>query len=215
MSASTTSSRDDFLEPTKQTLSARVNQRCSNPVCNAPTSGPQDEPGKALNVGVAAHIAGAAPGGLRYDSTMTAQQRADIANGIWLCQTCAKLIDNDQVRFNAAELQRWKKLVEQTAQDQVGKTRPQRNGVQVIDKWVNASYLEKTGIAQELATEGYDLRWCAANEESEMVDLRGWETVLVGLQDGNKAFGQAVPVQQTVNGGRLPHVRATSHGDFR
>ena len=52
----------------------------------------------------AAHVPGAAPGGPRYDSTMTAQQRADNANGVRLCQTCAKLIDNDPVRFHATLL---------------------------------------------------------------------------------------------------------------
>lgn len=187
MSASTTSSRDDFPESTKRALAARVNNRCSNPDCGAPTSGPQVEPGKALNVGVAAHIAGAAPGGPRYDSTMTAQQRADTANGVWLCQTCAKLVDNDQVRFNAAVLQGWKAVAEQAALDEVGKTSPRRNAVQIIDKWVNLSYPEEAGITQELTGEGYDLRWSTANDESERVDLEGWEPVLLDQTDGTKA----------------------------
>ncbi len=150
MSASTTSSRADFPESTKGELAARVNQRCSNPDCGAPTSGPQVEPGGALNVGVAAHIAGAVPGGPRYDSTMTAQQRADIANGIWLCQSWAKLVDTDQVRFNAAVLLGWKAVAEQAAFDQIGKTSPRRDAVQIVDKWVNLSYPEKAGITQEL-----------------------------------------------------------------
>src|SRR5690242_10450826 len=60
-------SRDDFPESAKRALSARVNAKCSNPDCGAATSGPQLDPCKALNVGVAAHIAAAAPGGPRYD----------------------------------------------------------------------------------------------------------------------------------------------------
>lgn len=187
VNASTTSTRDDFPESTKRALTARVNSRCSNPDCGAPTSGPQVEPAKALNVGVAAHIAGAAPGGPRYDSTMTAEQRADIANGVWLCQTCAKLVDNDQARFNSAVLQGWKAEAERAALAQVGKTSPRRDTVQISDKWVSLSYPEKAGLTQQLTAEGYDLYWSSANDESERVDLQGWEPVLVEQPDGTRA----------------------------
>lgn len=183
-----TSSRDDFPESTKRALAARVNARCSNPGCGAQTSGPQVEPGKALNVGVAAHIAGAAPGGPRYDATMTPEQRADIANGVWLCQTCAKLVDNDQVRFDAALLRAWKAVAEEEALNLVGKTVSRREaGVQIIDKWVTLSYPEKAGITRELTGQGYNLRWTTANEESEKLDLQGWEPVLLDQADGTKA----------------------------
>ena len=187
MSASTTSTRDDFSESTKRTLAARVNHRCSNPNCGAPTSGPQVEPGKALNVGVAAHIAGAASGGPRYDSAMTPEQRADTANSVWLCQICAKLVDNDQIRFTAVVLRDWKSVAEQTALDQVGKTSPRRDAVQIIDKWVSLSYLEKAGITQKLTADGYEFFWSVANEESERVDLHGWEPVLIDQPDGTRA----------------------------
>src|SRR5215510_4956839 len=73
----------------------------AKPGCCAQTSGPQVQAGKALNVGVAAHISGAAPGGPRYDTALAPQARADIANGVWLCQTCAKLVDNHPARFTA------------------------------------------------------------------------------------------------------------------
>jgi hypothetical protein len=33
--------------------------------------------------------------GPRYDPVLTVEQRCSVANGIWLCQNCAKLIDND------------------------------------------------------------------------------------------------------------------------
>jgi hypothetical protein len=51
--------RDDFAEQVKRTLAARVGNLCSNPDCQALTSGPQDDPTKVLNVGVAAHISAA------------------------------------------------------------------------------------------------------------------------------------------------------------
>jgi hypothetical protein len=118
---------------------------------------------------------------------MTPQQRADIANGIWLCQTCAKLIDSDETRFDAAVLMGWKDAAEQAALAQVGKTSPRRDAVQISDKWVNISYPEKAGITQRLTAEGYDLHWTRANDENEKVDLQGWEPVLVDQTDGTKA----------------------------
>jgi hypothetical protein len=182
------SSRDDFPEPIRRALAARVNYRCSNPDCSAQTSGPQVEPAKALNVGVAAHITGAAPGGPRYDATLTPDERTDIANGVWLCQTCAKLVDNDPARFSAAALRDWKTKAEQQALHLVGKTAPRHDvTVPIIDKWVNLPYPEKAGITQALNSEGYELRWTTANEESERVDLQGWEPVLLDQVDGTRA----------------------------
>lgn len=112
--------RDDFAEPVKRALALRVGNRCSRPECGALTSGPQDEPTKVVNVGVAAHIAAAAPGGPRYDPFMSPGERSGAANGIWLCQNCAKLIDNDPPRFTIEVLQRWKIDREAEARRQVG-----------------------------------------------------------------------------------------------
>lgn len=59
-------------------------------------------------VGEAAHIRGARPRSARYDDAMTDDERADPANGIWLCCTCAKLIDSDEKRFSISLLDTWK-----------------------------------------------------------------------------------------------------------
>ena len=61
-----------------------------------------------MNVGVAAHITAASPGGPRYKSSLTPQQRKSSANGIWLCQKCAKLIDNDTERYTPEVLNEWR-----------------------------------------------------------------------------------------------------------
>jgi hypothetical protein len=113
--------RDDFNEVAKRTLAARVGNTCSNPDCRAVTSGPQDDPLKALNVGVAAHITGAAPGGPRYNAALTADQRSHPDNGIWLCQICAKLVDNDTLQFPEDVLRAWKTLAEYRARSVIGK----------------------------------------------------------------------------------------------
>jgi len=55
-----TSNRDDFLAKTKRSLAERVGSLCSNPDCQASTSGPQISNEKYMNVGIAAHITAAA-----------------------------------------------------------------------------------------------------------------------------------------------------------
>ena len=112
--------RDDFSEEVKAVLGRRVNLRCSKPGCYASTSGPQVDPAKALNVGVAAHITAASPGGPRYDGRLSPEKRQSAENGIWLCQTCAKLVDNDPTRFTVELLNSWKRWAEEGALMSIG-----------------------------------------------------------------------------------------------
>jgi hypothetical protein len=107
--------RDDFSTATKELLAKRVGYQCSNPECRQPTSGPQDDPTKAINIGVAAHITAASPDGPRFDPSLTPGQRSAPENGIWLCQTCGKLVDNDQSRYSVSTLREWKRLAEASA----------------------------------------------------------------------------------------------------
>ena len=76
---------------------------------------PQQDPNKVLNIGVAAHITAASKGGVRYDSSMGRQERVFETNGIWLCQPCAKLVDNDEDRYSVNYLRTWKRLSEEAA----------------------------------------------------------------------------------------------------
>lgn len=107
--------RDDFSYKTKETLARRVGMHCSNPNCAKLTSGPQKDPQKALNIGFAAHITAASQGGVRYDPTLTKTQRKSTENGIWLCQSCGKLVDNDAERYTVELLRKWKLLGEESA----------------------------------------------------------------------------------------------------
>jgi hypothetical protein len=104
--------RDDFGGAMKEVLAKRVAHRCSNPTCRATTSGPHSEPSRAVNVGVAAHIAAASPGGPRFDAGQTPEERRSIENAIWLCQRCAKLVDSDVATFSASTLKDWKVTAE-------------------------------------------------------------------------------------------------------
>ncbi len=114
--------RDNFPEPIKRILAARAGHLCSRADCRAATSGPQAEGSGVLNVGVAAHITAAAPNGPRYADELKPEERASADNGIWLCQNCAKLVDNDQQRFTADLLRAWKLAAERRAADRIGKT---------------------------------------------------------------------------------------------
>jgi hypothetical protein len=107
--------RDNFCLKTKETLARRVGMHCSNPNCAKLTSGPQKDIQKVLNIGVAAHITAASLGGVRYDPTLTKAQRKSGENGVWLCQSCAKLVDNDANRYSVDLLRKWKLLAEESA----------------------------------------------------------------------------------------------------
>lgn len=100
--------RDDFPAAVRDVLAKRVCFHCSNPDCKTPTSGPQEDPAKVVNVGVAAHITAASPDGPRYSQALTQEQRKAPENGIWLCQRCAKLVDNDSARYTVEKLLAWK-----------------------------------------------------------------------------------------------------------
>lgn len=107
--------RDDFTITVKEELAKRVAFLCSNPGCRQPTSGPQASPSGTVNIGVVAHITAASSGGPRYNPSLSAVARASAENGIWLCQTCAKLIDSDQSRYTVEKLREWKSDAEAAA----------------------------------------------------------------------------------------------------
>ncbi len=105
------SNRDDFTAATKLKLAQGVGYFCSNPDCKVLTvaarTGVEDG---ILNMGRAAHITAAAPGGKRYDDTLTPIQRRDITNGIWLCVPCSEIIDKDDLKYPVKKLLAWKNM---------------------------------------------------------------------------------------------------------
>lgn len=104
------SKRDDFSEKIRRAVAARAGWHCSLDQCGKLTVGPSEEaPDAVANIGEAAHICAASPGGRRYDASMTPEARAGIDNAIWLCSDHAKLIDRDEVTFTVNALRTMKR----------------------------------------------------------------------------------------------------------
>lgn len=99
---------NDFPSSTKLILAKRVVFLCSRASCRRPTSGPHTDDAKATLIGEAAHITAAAPGGPRFDPSLTSEERRDADNGIWLCAACATEVDKDPDRFPVSLLRKWK-----------------------------------------------------------------------------------------------------------
>lgn len=93
----------EFKDTTKQVLAKRAGERCS--ICGIGTSQPHTDDDKFINLGEAAHIAGNNKGSFnRYDANMSDEERSNISNGIWLCRTCHKKIDSDDIEFTVEKL---------------------------------------------------------------------------------------------------------------
>ena len=113
-------SRDNFVVSAENTRFSRW-LAVSNPDCRAPTTGPVSDPARASVVGVAAHITAAASGGPRFDCALSAQERKSVSNGIWLCATCAKKIDEDCSRYTSSVLRFWRLDAEHHADQEKGR----------------------------------------------------------------------------------------------
>lgn len=169
-------SRDNFSKATKETLSKRVGNRCANPECRKLTSGPHSDPSDSLNIGVAGHITAASPSGPRYESSLTPEQRKSATNGIWLCQNCGKLVDNDASTYTVSQLNDWKNEAEKEALEQVTSNKSLKKiaaessgippGVQDLNGyWTSLSSIGKNPLSADVFT---------TSRELEIQSVREW-----------------------------------------
>ena len=107
--------RDNVTKSVREKVADIVGFRCSNPQCQKLTSGPAIDTTRAINIGEAAHITAASPGGPRYDRTLSPDQRSSINNAIWLCGACATMIDRDTERFTVKVLREFREQAESAA----------------------------------------------------------------------------------------------------
>ncbi|MEZ5491035.1 MAG: hypothetical protein R3F50_12055 [Gammaproteobacteria bacterium] len=104
--------RDDFTESTKLKIAKRAGWLCSFPTCRSPTVGATSDGEGEINIGTAAHICAAAPGGPRYDEMMSSEERSSTRNGIWMCRDHGKAIDSPDPEFTVEQLREWKRQAE-------------------------------------------------------------------------------------------------------
>jgi len=107
--------RIDFTKPTKLELGIRVNFKCVYPGCDRVTNGPTAAGDRVISIGIAAHDAGASPGGPRSDPALTPEQIRAYENGAWLCATDATLVDRDTRSFPRGTLSGWQSAAENRA----------------------------------------------------------------------------------------------------
>lgn len=111
--------RDEFTEKTKQQIARRAGWLCSDPSCRRPTIGSNSDGDGEINLGIAAHICAAAPGGPRYDPKMTSEQRKSPDNGILMCQLHGKAVDAKDSTFTIELLHEWKEKAQKDSWQRV------------------------------------------------------------------------------------------------
>lgn len=104
---------DKFTAAVKRELAARAGYQCS--VCHKPTSGPAADMEATLSDGIAAHITAAAPGGARYDPSLSTEERRSADNGIWTCTQHGREVDDDRSAFSFELLRGLKRIREEAA----------------------------------------------------------------------------------------------------
>lgn len=102
----------DFSEKTKKTIAERASLRCSNPICNRPTSFAHSNPLRATRIGKAAHIESGASGGPRVNLQSPFEYLRSVENGIWLCANCHDAVDADCSTHSVSQLKKWKYDIE-------------------------------------------------------------------------------------------------------
>ena len=105
--------RDDFSKKTRRLLASRSGNACSVPDCRLSTEGATlGDDDRVTDVGIAAHITAASPGGPRFDPALSAIERKSAGNGIWCCAVHGRQIDTDHKAFTVERLREWKRGAE-------------------------------------------------------------------------------------------------------
>jgi hypothetical protein len=177
--------RDEFTPTTKDYIAKRVGYLCSNPDCGCSTIAAAVSHDGIVNVGVAAHITAAAPGGPRYDSTLSREQRRHYTNGIWMCQTHGKLVDSDDKHFTVEMLRTWKRDAERRAFQALVAPAAQQE-LRVEPERLDAAVqrlIDRLGLAPEESVDAVAARLAraAASDLAVFKRVSGWPAHAVPL----------------------------------
>jgi len=120
MGQEATVARANFSPEVRRLIADRAGHRCSFPTCSKLTVGPGAAGGETTGDGHAAHIYAASPHGPRGQGGLTAEELVRPENGIWLCATHAKLVDDNRgVRFPPPLLSSYRALHEARVRKEV------------------------------------------------------------------------------------------------
>ncbi|HEY6896373.1 MAG TPA: hypothetical protein VI279_03860 [Rhodocyclaceae bacterium] len=124
---------------------------------------------------------------------MTHEERGGLSNGIWLCSTCADIVDRDIGRFPAMLLHEWKVKAEAVAEDERGKRIPSERELSVYKARALGDIVTSESVGQLVAGVHQ-----VAVQELEKLDPRFSATICVG-SDGRPIISldarQNVPCQ--------------------
>jgi len=178
--------RDDFTECTRRKIGQRAGWLCSFPGCRVFTEGATSDENGRMSVGTASHICAAAPGGPRYDETMTLDERRSVTNGIWMCRNHGTAIDSTDPKFTTELLRAWKKEAETESSKRVleGTAQP------VAEKLQDAADL-RVAAAADIEVFRRTVRWPASSIElaltiegvNESVTTKSLARAVVSLDD--------------------------------
>lgn len=107
--------RDEFKQKAKLQIAKRAGWHCSDPSCRRLTIGSNSDGTGEINLGIAAHICAAAPGGPRYDPNQTPAQRSSPDNGVWMCSLHSIAVDTKDSKFTVELLHEWKARAQRDA----------------------------------------------------------------------------------------------------
>jgi ABC-type cobalamin/Fe3+-siderophores transport system ATPase subunit len=112
--------RVEFSDRVRLVVAQRCAYRCSFPMCDAVTIGPDVDPSRSTCTGEAAHIYSASERGPRGQGGLTDEELGSTQNAIWLCADHAAYVDKHRgERFPASDLVSFKGLREaQVAREQ-------------------------------------------------------------------------------------------------
>lgn len=188
---------NDFTQPTKNLLEGRAGHRCSAPFCRAPTSGPSEtRASKVSNAGVAAHIAGARADAARFDPGMSPAERSRPSNGIWLCQTHAKLIDDDAQRYTVQLLHAWKDRAEEEAAATIG--RPAGHVARVLVEYRRDIPADRDRLAERTAAFVEDVGVAAAWTHADSVRMLLFELADNAIRHGGATELSLASTKETI-----------------
>jgi hypothetical protein len=139
--------RDEFPKSVINQMKQRAAFICSNPSCRCLTIQPSPtDPSAVLVLGKVCHITAAAEGGPRFNPTLTPEARQSSDNALYLCSTCADLIDKKGgINYPEDMLREWRVNHEKWVTQNLNKTMDHKERPRLEPEFI--LYGDKQGTA--------------------------------------------------------------------